>query len=105
GGKLEIQSDVGRGTSVAVTLLRAEVPAWFAKELRIRSKSSLVILDDDESIHQIWRLRADSLRFADSGVKLVHLFSPDALRTWTADETQCVTTSLYLLDYELLGFK
>lgn len=105
GGMLELQSVVGTGTSVLITLPKAAAPSWFVAELRLAPQSTIVVLDDDESIHRIWQGRADSAKLGDFGITLVHVSTPSELRTWKADNTKQHGATQYLLDYELLGFK
>lgn len=102
GGKLEIQSALGTGTAIALTLPKA---SWFMKELRPKPNSRVVILDDDESVHHIWQGRADSVRLNDHGIRLVHLATPEELRAWTAKASKLGTAAQYLLDYEIIGSK
>lgn len=104
GGKLELQSKVGHGTAIVITLPQVRAPAWFVAELTLIPHSTLVVLDDDESIHRIWDGRADSAQLGDQGIKLVHLSTPTELRRWIADAAKQTTSSRYLFDYELLGF-
>ncbi|MGK5084382.1 HAMP domain-containing sensor histidine kinase [Bdellovibrionota bacterium FG-1] len=105
GGRLEIESQLGRGTSVVITLPQADAPSWFVAELRLQPRSNVVVLDDDESIHRIWKGRAESARLSDSGVQLVHLSTPTDIRNWINKNATQTGPVQYLFDYELLGFK
>ena len=105
GGTLELQSRVGVGTTVTLTLPKVEAPKWFVAELSFTQGSIVVILDDDETIHRIWQGRAESARLNEYGVQLVHLSTPEELRTWTFEHAQQNLNVRYLLDYELLGFE
>ncbi len=105
GGKLELKSEVGHGTSAVITLPKAEAPEWFVAELRLSPHSQVVVLDDDESIHRIWDGRAESAMLGHSGIKLQHFSTPVELRNWKAGAEKTSEKTQYLLDYELLGFE
>lgn len=103
GGRLEITSQIGIGTSVIVTLPPASAPDWFVSELRLQAQSAVVVLDDDSSIHGIWQGRFDSLRVQEKGVEIFHFSTPDEFIRWVR-ESPSARTALYLADFELLGF-
>ncbi|MGK5082577.1 HAMP domain-containing sensor histidine kinase [Bdellovibrionota bacterium FG-1] len=105
GGKLKIESQVGKGTTVVVTLPRTPAPDWFVSELKLSPGASVVVLDDDSSIHGIWQGRFDSLRVSEKQITVVHVSTPDQLRTWINENAADALYALYLADYELLGFR
>lgn len=104
GGKLEITSTVGTGTTATVELPRATAPDWFASELAPRSGCAIVILDDDDSIHQAWKARLDARQLREHDAALIHASTPAELRQWVAENETSAHEALYLLDYELLGY-
>lgn len=96
GGRLAIESVEGVGTTVRITLPQAPAPAWFAASLEVAAQSTVVVLDDDASVHQVWEQR-----FANQPVQVVHLRAPQELAAWvTAHHAEAVR---YLCDYELIG--
>lgn len=98
GGSLNIESTLGKGTKITLSLPKQHGPKWFVERLNVREAHTVVVLDDDVSIHQVW-----DGRFASSAsqVKLVHFSSPDEFSNWHKDHQ----ADLYLVDYELLGHK
>lgn len=103
GGELDIRSEPGKGTTVALKLPRAAPPAWFVPGLELRAGDAVVVLDDDASIHQVWQGRFDSMRAKEKGVEIHHFFRPVELRSWKEENPRQAQTALYLTDYELLG--
>ena len=74
GGQLTIKSRIGEGTTVDIFLLQVSAPKWFCLSLKILSKQRIVVLDDDESIHQVWRKRLIDLR---SDVNIINFYRPE----------------------------
>jgi len=107
GGQLLIESALGRGTRVILNLPSAERPNWFAAGLCVSrdEKQKIVVLDDDQSIHGIWDGRLHSVLGAGLATKKVmHVSTPIGLRDLVRS-TDSSSSTLYLCDYELLGFK
>ncbi len=104
-GQLRIGSEVGVGTSVTLVLPQVPAPQWFVSELKLIPGSSVVVLDDDTSIHQIWQGRWESLRVVEKNISIVHLSTPEQFRNWVRDNSAAAASALYLADYELIGFQ
>ncbi len=82
-------------TEVKITLPKYETPKTFAVNIDLTKYSNVIVLDDDESIHQVWKKR-----FKDQNVSLEHFYKAiDLLNTYSSlpDHT------LLLSDFELLG--
>ncbi|MBI2344182.1 MAG: hybrid sensor histidine kinase/response regulator [Deltaproteobacteria bacterium] len=96
GGTVTLTSTVGVGTTVTLTLPRAVAPAWFVPELVLTPGSTIVIVDDDVSIHQIWqeRLEGDAQE-----ITLQHFSSGTEVVTWYQGQAN----THFLCDYEFLG--
>jgi signal transduction histidine kinase len=105
GGALHIESAIGKGTTVTLTLPAARPPDWFVSGLELGPNSTVVILDDDTSIHQVWQGRFESLRVKEHGLQIHHFSAPDELRGWVKNNALVAQTALYLTDYELIGYK
>ncbi|HNW44177.1 MAG TPA: ATP-binding protein [Elusimicrobiales bacterium] len=105
GGELKIASEPGKGAIVTVTLPAALPPAWFTARLELPERSPVVILDDDDSIHQLWRGRLEAARGKDRGVEEYHFSAPDELRSWVKGNPAKAAAAVCLFDYELLGWK
>ncbi len=57
GGTLSIanKSDGASGAIIEISIPRAAAPAWFKDEINLSDKSRTVIIDDDQSIHGLWK--------------------------------------------------
>ena len=86
GGLLKITSDVGKGTEVSLRLPRVASPKWFVENLVFTPETTIVIVDDDNSIHRLWEGRLREL--------------VDWVR-----ECRGTGKVLYLVDYEFTGQK
>jgi len=104
-GSLQMASEVGQGTTVTIRLPQAQPPEWFVSRLEIPPGGTIVVLDDDASIHQIWQGRFDSLRVKEQGVELLHFSTPAELRGFVRESPAQARWALYLTDYELVGHK
>ncbi len=104
GGNLRIASKVGEGTAITLTIPRAPSPNWFVSRLPLVPGTSIVVVDDDSSIHQVWQGRFDSLRVTEKQIEVVHLSTPDQFRDWVKVNETKAHQAVYLVDYELLGF-
>lgn len=103
GGSLDIESEVGRGTTVRLTLPAAPPPAWWVSRLEIDADAAVVVLDDEPSIHGLWRGRFEALPASPGGVEAVYVFTAEAALDWTRKNPEKARTALFLADYELIG--
>lgn len=103
-GRVSIRSTVGVGTVVEIELPKTETPDWFVSELRLEPQSVVIILDDDPSIHQIWKKRLAPLEKL--GIVVHHFYQASELCEFTRELSQAATTGghvMNLIDYELIG--
>lgn len=103
GGDLVVESEVAKGTSTIITLPRAPAPHWFVPKLAINTNSTVVILDDDSSIHQIWRDRFEGANFLGNGITLRHFFTPLEIESWMIINSNSSQSMSFLFDYELIN--
>jgi anti-sigma regulatory factor (Ser/Thr protein kinase) len=54
-GKLTIDSALGKGTEVQLRFARDKLAPWLADNITINAEDTLVVLDDEPSMHQAWR--------------------------------------------------
>lgn len=97
GGRLQIQSTEGKGTSLLISLKRAEPPNWFCRSLVIAKGSRVVVLDDDSSIHKVWESRLQQALFLKE-IEILHFTMPEAFERWHSQKSDA--RDIYLIDQE-----
>jgi len=101
-GTLSLASTVGVGTTVTLTLPKAATPNWFVPSINLFEGSTVVVLDDDNSIHQIWQSRIDAVA-AGASIQILHFSTSREVEEWALRVTASSQSVLYLFDFELLG--
>lgn len=101
GGDISISSQT-KGAMVTITLPIAPTPEWFCDSLEVPTSGEIVIIDDDESIHDVWRQRFRTLVEANPDLTLIHAYTPKDLLDRTSHQAVGVDR-LYLVDYEFRG--
>ncbi len=101
GGQLEVESEVGKGTSITIHLPRVTPPDWFFARLVLTPQTTIVVVDDESSIHEIWQMRLESFE-AEFGVRIEHFSNAVQVRTWQ-EKHKSLENVIYLMDYELIG--
>jgi FixJ family two-component response regulator len=57
GGEISIDSEINNGTKVTLTLPKEKNAPWIAEQLEFKKGNIVVIIDDDDSIHNAWKIR------------------------------------------------
>ena len=97
GGSLRIDSTQGMGTRVIVELPNAIKPEWARVKINLEGMESIVILDDDKSIHQMW---SEKLR-----QKALVIYNFTNAEKFLEKVDRFGRKTLFLLDHELRGQK
>jgi hypothetical protein len=101
-GRLEIESQEGNGVTVKIYLPKCKYPSWFAPDVLIKSGQYVAIIDDDESIHAIWKMRFKQFCMETGvAINLQHFYKPEDLIEWQKRERPSQNI-LYLCDHEFL---
>ena len=101
-GSYDIKSKAGEGTTFTINLPIAEEPLWFQSTVTLSQNKHIIIVDDDESIHNIWQ-KHFSAYLENKLVTLVHFHEPSALREYC--KTSYSENDLFLVDYEFVNSK
>lgn len=95
------------GTTVTILLPKSQPPSWFVGRLEVPAGTQIVALDDDQSIHNVWRGRLSSLESrSHKHVDLLSFTSAETFSKWYQESSKSRNTeTIFLVDYELLGQK
>ncbi|HAU1599227.1 TPA: hypothetical protein JBJ22_12120 [Legionella pneumophila] len=97
-GKINIESELFKGTKISISLPQSTPPLWFCSKLKVSPMCAISILDDDDSIHNAWRERFNHIL---PNLNISHFYTSDSL----PERCQGETNSIYLVDYELVSDK
>jgi signal transduction histidine kinase len=99
GGNISIRSSLGIGTEVIITLPRRPAPKWFVPELNLSTRSAVIIMDDDASVHQIWKDRLDPDHH--SGLTMHHFTTASDLKEFYRKNFSDLDDCVFLVDFEI----
>ncbi len=100
-GKFDIQSQEGIGTEIILSFPKLANPTWMADIITIQPGDTIVILDDDISIHGAWDQRLGQILQQDSSLHIKHFQQGlEAIDFINQLENKAVV--FLLTDYELL---
>jgi hypothetical protein len=94
-GEITLQSKINVGTTVTIKLPKSDFPAWFCKSIDVHSNANILVLDDDQSIHDAWTERLKSM----SDISISHFYKASDL----VSSDIPIKADVYLVDYELLN--
>ncbi len=100
-GDIKVSSIEGKGTTIDIVLPRATPHSSFLSSLVIPANSHVVILDDDPTVHQIWRARLLPEELKEVGVSVSWLFDGDEARVLVEQLKREGREFLILADYDL----
>lgn len=100
GGNLELISELEKGTDVILTFPHATIPKWFYPRFEMVKNATLVILDDDITIHQLWGERFNKFK---KDVSIINFATPQDFFDWKENIQMDTIPFLYLVDLEFLG--
>lgn len=114
GGNIEFLKPlkIRSGTLVRLSLPLTTAPYWFAEQIEITKGATIVSVDDDETIHQLWASRLSQLGSDAPGFRHVRLSSPKMLTEFcqsrtcpSAQSLAAASECLFLIDYEFVGHR
>lgn len=104
GGKMSVESQVGVGTVVSLELEKIKPPTWFVEHLELSPNSTIVTVDDDLSIHQLWKDRLFPL-LENLNIQLFSFTSANEFKAWVknSDNNEKRNSPSYLVDFEFIN--
>lgn len=99
-GMLQIDSIVGKGTTAFIVLPLSDPPKWFVSDLTIGSGETVIVLDDDASVHHIWR---DRFNACGINTALFTFEKAEEFLWWWKRKKKSHKDCLFLCDYSLAG--
>jgi len=102
---LDIQSELNKGTRIKLYLPKTQPSAWFIPAIVLNEHQKVIILDDDESIHEVWRERfRQFMGMTNKTIKASHFYSPNEFINWqNAQSEKNIHPSIFLCDYEFVA--
>ncbi len=93
-GEFKIDSIEGKGTKILIALPLTQAPDWFCGNITVNDNESVVVVDDDLSIHDVW-----NERFKNTSINISHFFNSGDFCNYLVNNPN---KNLFLIDYELL---
>ena len=93
GGKISAQSIVGEGASIVIELPVRNQPPWWVDRLDLLSVETVVIIDDQETSHDAWRMKLKGI------ASCVFMKTETDLREWL--NVHKTEKTLFLVDFDL----
>jgi PAS domain S-box-containing protein len=105
-GKMQIDSKIGKGTKITLTFPITGVPNWIARQIVLHKGDTVVVLDDDGSIHYSWDMRFEDYNDV---ISLVHFRSGEKainfINTNPEKHKIFLLSDFELIDQELNGLQ
>ncbi len=103
--ELDIKSNLVNktGTTITIELQKADTPSWFAESIQLIPGQEYVTVDDDISIHQIWKGRLQSLKSNEQNIQLTSFTSAKEFREYFNKNLNSNPPRIFLIDYEFLN--
>lgn len=105
-GSIEIKSILApaenHGTVINIALPKSQPPNWFLQKINLSANSQIIILDDDSSIHGIWKNRFGSISSDSNPISIHNFYSIEDLNIFFKKQKD-ISEFLFFIDYELIG--
>lgn len=100
-GKMFIESEAGRGTKIVLMFPLVATAEWMAKEINLQVGDTVVVLDDDYSIHEAWEMCFKNYK---SDIKLRHFqMGAEAIKFISELAPEEKARVFLLSDFELIN--
>ena len=103
GGFMLIDSCENRGTTISLNLKKENAPNWFVPKLEINQDTRIIVFDDDQTIHQIWKGRIESVSTKEPRLIIEHISTTHEFRKFFGRHFAELESAIFLMDYEIAG--
>jgi signal transduction histidine kinase len=102
-GRLAVQSELDQGTTLTLTFPRVAAARWIAQGMYLTPNHTIVILDDEQSIHDAWNMHFAPLLSTYPKLRLRHFTQGHKALSFINGLARSKKDNVMLLsDYELL---
>ncbi len=101
GGEYNIKSECNKGTEFEIYIPSSEPAKWFLSNIVISEDSTIIILDDDQTIHDIWNTRLKNLFHDINMIKVINCKNYQYFAEYY--NLNHSEKNIYLIDFELSG--
>lgn len=98
GGKLNIESEPKKGTRVCIKIPHINADSIIAENIKVRAQQMVFIIDDDLTIHKIWKKRFNETKLIDT-IDMRFIKSPLEMPPLNSEYFLNKEKPLILLDY------
>ena len=103
-GRLTVFSQPGEGTTFELTFAKLPKAAWIMDEITINSDDIIIVLDDDQLVHDAWKLRLATIQNFREDLVVRHEKQGQAVLDYIASLSPDDKKRVYLLcDFELIN--
>lgn len=102
-GEMRVDSPLGRGTTMLLRFPRTQLPHWMIEEIFLNANDTVIILDDDASIHAAWNIRFEPILSQYPQMQLKHFEDGEKVLEFIRSLSMEDRNRIFLFsDYELL---
>jgi signal transduction histidine kinase len=103
GGDLLITSEADVGTIIKLIFHTENPPSWFVPEIYLNNEQQIIIFDDDQTVHEIWRSRLDQILGENPNIKLRNFAASDQFRNFFRNNFDDLENAIFCMDFEIKG--
>lgn len=103
GYEFNLDTKVGAGTKIDIIMPLVQPASWFKDSVMIWEVATVVVVDDDESIHTVWDKRLKESLDTNQNFTIKHFVNPLAFIDWY-ENSEKNNKNIFFIDYEYLGF-